>query len=71
MDLGLVRVEADISYADIDGDFGDQPNWSCVDRCQTEIDRFGTPRLRAGLSMGRALPFITAAPRSLTLTARE
>ena len=59
MDWGLFGVEADISYADIDGDFGDQPNWSCVDRCQTEIDWFGTARLRAGLPMGRALPFIT------------
>ena len=57
----LIGLETDISYSDISSEFSDQPGWDCIvdDGCQTDVDWFGTARLRLGLPMDSFLPYIT------------
>ncbi len=54
-------AEADVSFSDIDGSFDSDSNWGCGsgNGCKTDIDWFGTGRLRLGLPIDSLMPFVT------------
>jgi outer membrane immunogenic protein len=55
----VAGLEADISWADINGVGGDGPLFGCGTGCQTKVKWFGTARLRFGPSFDRFLPYVT------------
>lgn len=56
----VLGVESDLQYAAIGGDFKGSDRWGCGSQdCATDVDWFGTTRMRAGYSVGRFLPYLT------------
>ena len=56
MGSGVLGVEADISYAGVDGSSSAAV---CGTGCETEMDWFGTVRARAGYAYGNLMPYLT------------
>jgi len=62
MDSIVLGAEADFQFAGIDGDFESTDNWGCgevYDKCSTQVDWFGTARLRLGYAFDNLLPYVT------------
>lgn len=57
----VMGAEADFQFAGINGDFGSSKNWLCGDynECSTQVDWFGTARLRLGYAFDNFLPYVT------------
>ena len=62
MDAFVLGAEADFQFAGIDGNFNTQAGkWGCGPRddCSTQIDWFGTARVRLGYAMDSFMPYLT------------
>ncbi|MFN4143471.1 MAG: outer membrane protein [Aestuariivirga sp.] len=61
----LIGAEADFQFADIAGEFAtEEGGWSCMPGnegigCASQVDWFGTARLRAGYPAGSVLAYLT------------
>ena len=55
----VAGLEADISYSDIRGIDRDQVVFGCGAGCRTELEWFGTARVRLGPAFDRFLPYVT------------
>lgn len=60
-DSFVFGVEADLQFANIEGDFESNKDWGCgpQEECSTNVDWFGTGRLRLGYAIGNFLPYVT------------
>lgn len=60
-DSFVFGIEADLQFANIEGDFQSSADWGCgpEDKCSTNVDWFGTGRLRLGYAVDRFLPYVT------------
>lgn len=56
----VLGAEIDYVLADMDGSSDSTPAYGCNTGCKTNIDGMGTARLRAGVALGRHLPYLTA-----------
>jgi outer membrane immunogenic protein len=55
----VAGLEADLSYSDIRGIDRDQVVFGCGAGCRTELEWFGTARVRLGPAFDRFLPYVT------------
>jgi outer membrane immunogenic protein len=56
----IFGLETDLSYAGLVDEFTDRPTWGCDGGlCKSQLDLFGTARLRIGKPFGNFLPFIS------------
>lgn len=57
----VLGAETDFQFSAIDGDFRENNRWACGpnNKCETQVDWFGTLRGRMGYAFDNVLPYVT------------